>query len=175
MFRTLREDIKTVFGKDPAARSVPEIIFCYPGLYATWSHRLAHRLWTHKLRFLARFAAHISHFLTGVEIHHGAKIGRRFFINHGAGVVIGEMAEIGDDVLIYQGAVLGGTSMEKKKRHPTIGNGVVIGTGTIVLGDITIGDGVRVGSDSVVVRFVPRDYCSENPGENSRGHGEALL
>ena len=155
MFRTLREDIKTVFSKDPAARSVPEIIFCYPGLHATWSHRLAHRLWTHKLRFLARFASHISRFLTGVEIHPGAKIGRRFFIDHGAGVVIGETAEIGDDVLIYQGAVLGGTSMMKKKRHPTIGNGVVIGTGATVLGDITVGDGARVGSGSVVVRSVP--------------------
>ncbi len=155
MFKTLREDIGTVFAKDPAVRSVPEVIFCYPGLHAVWLHRLAHFLWRHKLRFPARFISHLSRFLTGIEIHPGAKIGRRFFIDHGAGVVIGETAEIGDDVLMYQGAVLGGTSLKREKRHPTIGNNVVIGTGAIALGAITIGSGARIGSGSVVVRPVP--------------------
>jgi serine O-acetyltransferase len=111
LFEMLKEDIRTVFAKDPAARSVPEVIFCYPGLHAIWFHRLAHFLWRHKLRFLARLLSHMSRFLTGIEIHPGAKIGRRFFIDHGAGVVIGETAEIGNDVLMYQGAVLGGTSL----------------------------------------------------------------
>jgi len=155
LFRTLREDIQTVFAKDPAARSVMEVIFCYPGLHALWFHRLAHFLWQHKLRFLARFVSHISRFLTGIEIHPGAKIGRRFFIDHGAGVVIGETAELGDDVLMYQGVVLGGTTLKKGKRHPTVGNNVVIGTGAVALGAITIGDGARVGSGSVVVKSVP--------------------
>jgi len=155
LFRTLREDIQTVFAKDPAARSVMEVIFCYPGLHALWFHRLARFLWQHKLRFLARFVSHISRFLTGIEIHPGAKIGRRFFIDHGAGVVIGETAELGDDVLMYQGVVLGGTTLKKGKRHPTVGNNVVIGTGAVALGAITIGDGARVGSGSVVVKSVP--------------------
>ncbi len=155
MLKTVKEDIQTVFTKDPAARSVLEVIFCYPGLHALWIHRLAHFLWWHKLRFLARFASHISRFLTGIEIHPGARIGRRFFIDHGVGVVIGETAEIGDDVLMYQGVVLGGTTFEKKKRHPTIGNNVVLGTGAVVLGAITVGDGARIGSGSVVIRPVP--------------------
>ena len=155
MFKTLKQDIQTVFTKDPAARSVLEVIFCYPGLHALWFHRLAHFLWRHKLRFLARFISQIGRFLTGIEIHPGAKIGRRFFIDHGAGVVIGETAEIGDDVLIYQGVVLGGTTSKKEKRHPTIGNDVVIGTGAVALGAITIGDGAKIGSGSVVIRSVP--------------------
>jgi serine O-acetyltransferase len=155
LFKTLREDIKTVFAKDPAARSVPEVIFCYPGLRALWYHRVAHFLWRHRLKFLARFCSHTSRFLTGIEIHPGAKIGRRFFIDHGAGVVIGETAEIGDDVLIYQGVVLGGTSLKKEKRHPTVGNNVVIGAGAIALGAITIGDGAKIGSGSVVIKSVP--------------------
>ncbi len=155
MFRTLREDIQTVFTKDPAARSTLEVIFCYSGLHALWSHRLAHFLWHHKLQFLARFLSHISRFLTGIEIHPGAKIGRRFFIDHGTGVVIGETAEIGNDVLMYQGVVLGGTSLQKKKRHPTIGNRVIIGTGATVLGAIKVGDDVRIGSGSVVINQVP--------------------
>ncbi|MCK5317229.1 MAG: serine O-acetyltransferase, partial [Anaerolineales bacterium] len=112
MFKTLKEDIQTVFAKDPAARSRLEVIFCYPGLHALWFHRLAHLLWRYKIRFLARFASHVSRFLTGIEIHPGAKIGRRFFIDHGVGVVIGETAEVGDDVLIYQGVVLGGTTLK---------------------------------------------------------------
>jgi len=155
LFKTLKEDIQTVFVKDPAARSVPEVIFCYPGLHALWFHRLAHFLWWHKLRFLARFVSHISRFLTVIEIHPGAKIGRRFFIDHGAGVVIGETAEVGDDVLMYQGVVLGGTTLKKEKRHPSVGNNVVIGTGAVALGAITIGDGARIGSGSVVVKSVP--------------------
>ena len=155
MFKPLKEDIQTVFAKDPAARSVPEIIFCYPGLHALWSHRLAHSLWVHKLRFLARFVSHVNRFLTGIEIHPGAKIGRRCFIDHGTGVVIGETAEIGDDVLIYQGVVLGGTTLKRGKRHPTIGNNVVIGTGAVALGAITIGDGARIGSGAVIVKSVP--------------------
>jgi len=155
LFKTLREDIQTVFAKDPAARSVTEVIFCYPGLHALWLHRLAHFLWRYKLKFLARLLSHISRFLTGIEIHPRAKIGRRFFIDHGAGVVIGETAEVGDDVLMYQGVVLGGTTLEKKRRHPTIGNNVVMGTGSVALGAITIGDGARIGSGSVVVKSVP--------------------
>ncbi len=155
MFKTLREDIQTVFAKDPAARSVAEVLCCYPGLHALWLHRLAHFLWQHKLRLLARLLSHINRFLTGIEIHPGARIGRRFFIDHGAGVVIGETVEIGDDVLMYQGVVLGGTTLAKKKRHPTIGNNVVMGTGAIALGAITIGDDARIGSGSVVVKSVP--------------------
>ncbi len=155
MFKTLREDIQVVLTRDPAARNAAEVIFFYPGLHALWFHRLAHFLWRHKFRLLARFVSHISRFLTGIEIHPGAKIGRRFFIDHGIGVVIGETAEIGDDVLLYQGVVLGGTTLEKKKRHPTIGNNVVLGTGAVALGAITIGDGARIGSGSVVVKSVP--------------------
>ena len=155
MFRTLKEDIQTVFAKDPAARSVIEVFLCYPGLHALWAHRITHFLWQHKLRLLARLISHINRFFTGIEVHPGAKIGRRFFIDHGAGVVIGETSEIGDDVLLYQGVVLGGTTLEKKKRHPTLGNGVEMGSGAIALGPITIGDGARVGSGSVVIKSVP--------------------
>lgn len=155
MFRTFRENIQMIFARDPAARSGLEIIFCYPGVHAIWFHRLAHFLWLHKLRFLARFLSHISRFLTGIEIHPGVKIGKRFFIDHGAGVVIGETAEIGDNVLIYQGVVLGGTSLEKKKRHPTIGNNVVISAGAIVLGAVNIGNDARIGAGSVVITDVP--------------------
>jgi len=154
-FSTLKEDIKTVLSKDPAARNALEVIFCYPGLHALWAHRIAHFFWKHGFFFLARFISHISRFLTGIEIHPGAKIGRRFFIDHGMGVVIGETAEIGDDVLMYQGVVLGGVSLEKKKRHPTVGNNVVIGAGAILLGPIKIGDGARIGAGSVVVKSVP--------------------
>ncbi len=152
---SLREDIQTVFAKDPAARSVLEVVTCYPGLHAIWLHRISHFLWMHNLFFLARFTSHISRFLTGVEIHPGATIGKRFFIDHGMGVVIGETAEVGDDVLMYMGTVLGGTSLEKKKRHPTIEDGVVIGAGSIILGPITVGKAAKVGAGSVVVRSVP--------------------
>ncbi len=152
---SIREDIHTVFAKDPAARTVWEILLCYPGLHAIWMHRISHYLWKHNLFFLARFTSHLARFLTGVEIHPGAKIGRRFFIDHGMGVVIGETAEVGDDVPMYMGTVLGGTSLAKKKRHPTIGDGVVIGAGSIVLGPVTVGKGAKIGAGSVVVRNVP--------------------
>ena len=152
---SIREDIQTVFAKDPAAKTTLEVITCYPGLHAIWMHRISHFLWTHKLFFLARLSSHIARFLTGVEIHPGAKIGKRFFIDHGTGVVIGETAEVGDDVLMYMGTVLGGTSLEKVKRHPTIGDRVVLGAGSSVLGPITVGKGAKVGAGSVVVRPVP--------------------
>jgi serine O-acetyltransferase len=155
LFKTLREEIRTVFAEDPAARNILEVVFLYPGLHALWCHRLAHWLWEHRLRFLGRLLSHWARFLTGIEIHPGAKIGRRFFIDHGMGVVIGETAEIGNDVLIYQGVVLGGTTLQKKKRHPTIGNNVVIGSAAILLGPITVGDGARIGANSVVVGSVP--------------------
>ena len=155
MFSTIREDIRTVFDKDPAARNILEVLFCYPGLHALWLHRIAHFLWRHKLRFMARFLSQVSRFLTGIEIHPGARIGKRFFIDHGAGVVIGETAEVGDDVLIYQGVVLGGTALRKGKRHPTVGTNVVMGAGAIALGPITLGEGARIGAGSVVVKSVP--------------------
>lgn len=155
MFKMLREDIRTVFAKDPAARNTWEVLCCYPGLHALWAHRLAHFLWRRRLRFLGRLLSQLSRFATGIEIHPGASIGHRFFIDHGMGVVIGETAEIGDDVLLYQGVVLGGTTLEKKKRHPSIGNNVVIGTGATLLGPITIEDGARIGAGSVVVQSVP--------------------
>jgi serine O-acetyltransferase len=155
MFEIVKEDIRTVFAKDPAAKTVWEVLFCYPGLHAIWLHRIAHLLWRHELLFLGRLLSHVNRLLTGIEIHPGAKIGRRFFIDHGMGVVIGETSEIGDDVLMYTGVVLGGTSLEKKKRHPTIGNNVVIGTGATVLGPITVGDNAKVGGGAVVIKPVP--------------------
>jgi len=152
---SIREDIQTVFAKDPAAKSTLEVITCYPGLHAIWMHRISHFLWTQKLFFFARLSSHIARFLTGVEIHPGAKIGKRFFIDHGMGVVIGETAEVGDDVLMYMGTVLGGTSLDKIKRHPTVEDRVVIGAGSIILGPITIGTGAKIEAGSVVVRSVP--------------------
>lgn len=154
MFKTLSEDIQIVFKRDPAARSIAEVILCYPGLHAIWLHRLTNYLWRHRLKLLARLLSQVNRFLTLIEIHPGATIGRRVFIDHGAGVVIGETARVGDDVLMYQGVVLGGTSLEKGKRHPTVGNNVVIGTGAVALGNITIGDGAKIGSGSVVVKSV---------------------
>jgi serine O-acetyltransferase len=155
MFEVIKEDIQTIFAKDPAAKTTWEVICCYPGLHAIWLHRMAHFLWQHRLLFLGRFLSHINRLLTGIEIHPRAKIGRRFFIDHGMGVVIGETTEIGDDVLMYQGVVLGGTSLEKTKRHPTIEDNVVIGTGATVLGPITVGRGARIGAGSVVIKAVP--------------------
>ncbi|HAT71714.1 MAG TPA: serine O-acetyltransferase [Elusimicrobia bacterium] len=167
------EDIRTVFEKDPAARSLAEVIFCYPGLHAVWLYRPAHWLWTTGLYFPARLLSHITRFLTGVDIHPGAKIGRRFFIDHGMGVVIGETAEIGDDVLMYQGVVLGGTSLEHKKRHPTLGNGVVVGAGATVLGAIKIGDRARIGAGSVVLHEVPAETTVFGvPAHSARGGAE---
>jgi len=155
MFRHLREDIRAVFDRDPAARSFWEVLTCYPGIHALILHRLAHWLWGHRLRWLARFTAHIARFLTGIEIHPGATIGRRFFIDHGMGVVIGETALIGNDVTLYHGVTLGGTSWDKGKRHPTLEDGVVIGAGAKVLGPIVIAAGARVGSNAVVTKPVP--------------------
>ena len=155
MFQTVREQIDTIFREDPAAKSVLEIFLCYPGFHAILAHRTAHRLYRLGVPLLPRFISQLSRFLTQIEIHPGATIGRRFFIDHGSGVVIGETAEIGDDVLIYQGVTLGGTGAERGKRHPTIGNSVVIGTGAKVLGNIRIGDNVKIGAGSVVVHPVP--------------------
>jgi serine O-acetyltransferase len=176
VFKTLREDIQTVFAKDPAARSTLDVIFFYPGLHALWLHRVAHFLWQHRLQFPARLLSHVSRFLTGIEIHPGARIGKRFFIDHGAGVVIGETAEIGDNVLLYQGVVLGGTTLKKGKRHPTIGNNVVMGTGAVALGSIAIGDGVQVGAGSVVVKSVPPGATVVGiPGRITGDHRKPLM
>ena len=155
MFTRIREDIACVFERDPAARSTWEVITCYPGFHALLIHRLAHRLWRVKLRWLARFVSHVSRFLTGIEIHPGAKVGRRVFIDHGMGVVIGETAELGDDCTLYHGVTLGGTSWNKGKRHPTLGRGVVIGAGAKVLGPIVVGEGAKIGSNAVLVKDVP--------------------
>jgi serine O-acetyltransferase len=155
MFARLREDIACVFERDPAARSTWEVLTCYPGLHALLFHRLSHWLWRHGLKWLARMNSHIARWLTGIEIHPGAQIGRRFFIDHGMGVVIGETATIGDDCTLYHGVTLGGTSWNKGKRHPTLERGVVIGAGAKVLGPITVGEGAKVGSNAVVVRDVP--------------------
>ena len=155
MLSTLKREIQIVFERDPAARSVLEVIFCYPGFHAIMFHRIAHWLYIKGLYFLARLTSHISRFLTGIEIHPGATIGKGFFIDHGSGIVIGETAEIGDNVTIYQGVTLGGTGKEKGKRHPTIGNNVTISAGAKVLGSLTIGDNVKIGGGSVVLKSVP--------------------
>ena len=155
MFDHLREDISVVFERDPAARSAWEVLTTYPGLHALLVHRLARCLWHWNLKWLARFVAHLGRWLTGIEIHPGAQIGRRVFIDHGMGVVIGETAEIGDDSTLYHGVTLGGTSWNKGKRHPTLGKGVVVGAGAKILGPIFVGDGARVGSNAVVVKDVP--------------------
>lgn len=155
MFRRLREDIQSVFDRDPAARTSWEVLTCYPGVHAMIGHRLAHWLWGHRLRWLGRFVSHLARFFSGIEIHPGATIGRRFFIDHGACVVIGETAEVGDDVTLYHGVTLGGTSWNKGKRHPTLADGVIVGAGAKILGPIRIGERVRVGANSVVVKDVP--------------------
>jgi serine O-acetyltransferase len=155
MFKHLREDIAVVFERDPAARSTWEILTTYPGVHALIIHRAAHGLWNIGLKWLARLSSHIGRWLTGIEIHPGATIGRRVFIDHGMGVVIGETAEIGDDSTLYHGVTLGGTTWKKGKRHPTLGKGVVIGAGAKVLGPILIGDGAKIGSNAVVVKDVP--------------------
>ncbi len=183
MIRAIREQIDTVFREDPAAKSVLEILTCYPGVHAVLLHRLAHKFNRWGLNLPARLISQFSRALTGIEIHPGAKIGRRFFIDHGSGVVIGETTEIGDDVLIYQGVTLGGTGKDKGKRHPTIGNKVVIGTGAKILGAITIGDNAKVGAGSVVVKSVPEGSTvvgipgrvvrlwAEHPAEHDLEHG----
>lgn len=155
MFSRIKEDITMVNLRDPAAKSSAEIFFCYSGIHAVWFHLIANKLWENSYFFIARLISAINRFLTGVEIHPAAKLGRRVFIDHGMGVVIGETAIVGDDVLIYQGVVLGGTSNLKEKRHPTVGNGVVIGSGAIVIGNLNIGNGSKIGAGSVVLKDVP--------------------
>jgi len=155
LIKSAREYVASVFDRDPAAKSWIEVLLCYPGLHALWAHRINRWLWTHHLRLLARFLSQGSRLLTGIEIHPGAQIGRRFFIDHGMGVVIGETTIIGDDVTLYQGVTLGGTGKEKGKRHPTLGNNVVVGGGAKILGNITIGENCRVGAGSVVLNDVP--------------------
>lgn len=155
MFELMKEDIAVVFEQDPAATSMLEVVLTYSGLHAIWSHRVAHAFYKKKLFFLARVISQISRFFTGIEIHPGAKIGRRFFIDHGMGVVIGETCEIGEDCTIYQGVTLGGTGKEKGKRHPTLANNVLVATGAKVLGSITIGENSKVGAGSVVLKDVP--------------------
>lgn len=155
MFRTIRSDIQAVFDNDPAARSVLEVVLTYSGLHALWAHRIAHKFYKWKWYGVARVISQISRFFTGIEIHPGARIGKRFFIDHGMGVVIGETAEIGDDVMIYHGVTLGGRTLKKVKRHPTIGNRVTIGAGAKVLGPITVGDDSAIGANAVVTRDVP--------------------
>lgn len=155
IWERLKEDVQVVFERDPAARSVLEVVLCYSGLHAIWGYRIAHWFWEHDFRLIARLISQFVRFLTGVEIHPGAKIGRRLFIDHGMGVVIGETCEIGDDVTLYQGVTLGGTGKEKGKRHPTIGNNVLIASGAKVLGSFKIGDNSKIGAGSVVLREVP--------------------
>jgi len=155
MWQRIKEDINSVFHRDPAARNKLEIILCYPGLHAIWLHRLAHILWRKNWCLLARFIAHLARFFTGIEIHPGAQIGRRFFIDHGNGVVIGETCEVGNDVTLYQGVTLGGTSLNGGKRHPTLGDGVVVGAGAKILGPFKVGDNAKIGSNAVVTKEVP--------------------
>lgn len=155
----IREDIQTVYHRDPAAINSIEILLAYPGLHAIWFHRIAHWLHLRRVPIIPRLFSHLSRFLTGIEIHPGATIGHRFFIDHGMGTVIGETAEIGDDVLLYQGVTLGGTGKERDKRHPTLGNDVVVGVGAQILGAITIGDGVKIGAGAVVLKDVP-PHCT---------------
>jgi serine O-acetyltransferase len=155
MFAKLREDIRVVFDRDPAARTFFEVLTTYPGLHAILWHRVSHQLWLVNLKWLARFSSYVARWLTGIEIHPGARIGRRVFIDHGMGVVIGETAEVGDDSTLYHGVTLGGTSWQKGKRHPTLGSGVIVGAGAKVLGPINIGDGAKIGSNAVVVKDVP--------------------
>src|SRR5210317_1899293 len=163
MFDKIREDIYSVFDRDPAARGVMEIFFCYPGLHAVWFYRIAHWFWTHELYFLGRFTSHIGRFMTGIEIHPGAQIGKKFFIDHGMGVVIGETAEIGDNVTLYHGVTLGGVSPAIKsseqvgiKRHPTLENDVIVGSGAQILGPVTVKDCARIGSNAVITKDVPK-------------------
>ncbi|MBB3114266.1 serine O-acetyltransferase [Paenibacillus phyllosphaerae] len=175
MFRNMKIDIETVLDNDPAARSKFEVVFTYSGLHAIWAHRVAHWFYKRKWFTLARFISQVSRFFTGIEIHPGAVIGHRLFIDHGMGVVIGETCEIGDNVVIYQGVTLGGTGKEKGKRHPTIGNNVVIGSGSKVLGSFTVGDNVNIGSNAVVLREVPSNSTVVgNPGRVVKRNGERV-
>ena len=172
MFNNLRAEIKAIKEKDPAARSTLEIFLCYPGFYALLMHRVSHWLWTHSFKLLARMNSNLSRFITGIEIHPGATFGKRVFIDHGMGVVVGETAIVGDDVLLYQGVILGGTSTEKTKRHPTIERGVIIGAGAKVMGNITIGEYSKIGTGAVVLKDVPpQSTCVGVPGRIVRCKG----
>ena len=165
MFQNIRDEIKAIKQKDPAARSTLEIFLCYPGFYALLFQRVRHWLWNHSLKLLARIVSNISRFLTGIEIHPGATFGKRVFIDHGMGVVVGETAVVGDDVLLYQGVILGGTSTEKTKRHPTVERGVIVGAGAKVMGNITIGEYSKIGTGAVVLKDVPPEStCVGVPG-----------
>jgi serine O-acetyltransferase len=174
MFRTLENDIHSIFERDPAARTVLEVLFCYPGLHAVWGHRVSHWLWVHGFKFLGRCVSQFARWITGIEIHPGATIGSGFFIDHGMGVVIGETAEVGDEVTLYHGVTLGGTSLHKGKRHPTLEDRVVVGAGAKVLGAITIGADSRIGANAVVVKSVaPNSVVVGVPGQpvlRSRSH-----
>ncbi len=175
MFARLREDIRVVFERDPAARSALEVVVCYPGLHAQWFYRVAHWFWVRQFFFMGRFVSHLGRFFTGVEIHPGATIGRNFFIDHGMGVVIGETAEIGDNVTLYHGVTLGGVSWRKEKRHPTVCDHVVIGAGAKVLGPITVGEFSRIGANSVVVKDIePHSVVVGVPGRVRHRAGEAV-
>jgi serine O-acetyltransferase len=175
-FKSVREDIAAVFERDPAARSYLEVLLCYPGLHALWFHRLNHWLWRHRMRFLARFFSQWARLFTGIEIHPGAQIGHRLFIDHGMGVVIGETAILGDDVTLFQGVTLGGTGKEHGKRHPTLANNVTVGAGARILGNITIGENSRVGAGSVVLRSVPDNSTIVGvPGHIVLRHGKRVV
>ena len=170
MLKTLKRDIRVAFDRDPAARTTLEVIICYPGFHAVQFHRVAHWLWTHRMRLVGRILSHISRLLTGIEIHPGARIGPGLFIDHGMGVVIGETAEIGENVTLYHGVTLGGTSLKKEKRHPTLGDNVIVGAGAKVLGPVKVGDSARIGAGSVVVTDVaPYSTVVGIPGKVSYG------
>jgi serine O-acetyltransferase len=176
MFDTLKKDIKSVMERDPACRGPLEVLLCYPGFHILYNHRMTHWLWTHKFRLLARILSQTGRFFTGIEIHPGAKIGPGFFIDHGMGVVIGETAEIGENVTLYHGVTLGGTSWKKEKRHPTIGNNVVVGAGAKILGPFLVGDNSKIGAGSVVVSEVPADSIVVGvPGRVTYRKGEKVL
>ncbi len=176
MLETLRRDIRVVFQRDPAARTVLEVLFCYPGLHAIWMYRIAHWFWKHRMYFIGRLISHVARWLTGIEIHPGAKIGGGLFIDHGMGVVIGETAEIGEDVTLYHGVTLGGVSWRKEKRHPTLGNHVVVGAGAKILGPITIGDYTRIGANSVVVKDIPENAVVVGvPGRVHSRNGQRVV
>ncbi|OGS20687.1 MAG: serine O-acetyltransferase [Elusimicrobia bacterium RIFOXYA2_FULL_39_19] len=176
MIKIISEDIKTIFEKDPAARNIIEVLLCYPGLHALWTHRIANKFYKMRFFTLARIISHIGRHFTGIEIHPGATIGKSFFIDHGMGVVIGETAEIGDNCLMYKGVVLGGTTLNKGKRHPTIGNSVVIGSNAIVLGAIKIGNNARIGAGSVVLKDVPKGATVVGvPGRIGLGFSQDLI
>ena len=176
MFDTMKRDIQAVFERDPAARSVMEVLWCYPGVHALLFHRLAHRLWNRGWLTLGRFVSHVGRFLTGIEIHPGARLGPGLFIDHGMGVVIGETTEVGANCTLYQGVTLGGTSLKKEKRHPTLGQNIVVGAGAKILGAITIGDHSKIGAGSVVVTEVPPHSTVVGiPGRVVQRSGEKII